>query len=157
MNDKRTRPLQLDEPIITGNAKAAGKEAGATSGDLWKVPYDQIHYDRRDNVRPLDPPWAKHIGKLIAANGYDWSQPLHCYIRKIDGRNLYYVSKGQHRYHGIGHAIAAGANVGLLHAAITPKGLFLPVAALVGMALVTALYPAISAARVQPAVGMRDL
>jgi ABC-type antimicrobial peptide transport system permease subunit len=51
----------------------------------------------------------------------------------------------------------AGANVGLLHAAITPKGLFLPVAALVGMALVTALYPAISAARVQPAVGMRDL
>jgi ABC-type lipoprotein release transport system permease subunit len=51
----------------------------------------------------------------------------------------------------------AGANVGTLHAAITVKGLVLPVAALIGMALVAALYPAISAARVQPAVGMRDL
>ncbi len=52
----------------------------------------------------------------------------------------------------------AGANVSsVLHAAITAKGLFLPVAALIGMALVAALYPAISAARVQPAVGMRDL
>ncbi|HSN24942.1 MAG TPA: FtsX-like permease family protein [Kofleriaceae bacterium] len=52
----------------------------------------------------------------------------------------------------------AGANVStVLHAAITAKGLLLPVVALIGMALLTALYPAISAARVQPAVGMRDL
>ncbi len=112
MNDRRTRPLQLDEPIVTGNVKAAAKEAGATSSDLWKVPYDRIHYDPRDNVRPLDVEWAKHVGKLIAANGYDWSQPLHCYIRKVDGENLYYVTKGQHRYHGIGYAIAAGIDVG---------------------------------------------
>lgn len=112
MNDKRTRPLQLDEPIVTGNMKAAAREAGATSGDLWKVPYDQIHYDPRDNVRPLDIEHAKHIGKLIAQNGYDWSQPLHCYVRKVGDKNLYYVTKGQHRYHGAGFAIKAGIDVG---------------------------------------------
>jgi ABC-type lipoprotein release transport system permease subunit len=52
----------------------------------------------------------------------------------------------------------AGANVDpVLHAAITVKGLLMPVVALIGMALVASLYPALSAARVQPAVGMRDL
>lgn len=52
----------------------------------------------------------------------------------------------------------AGAHVDpVLHAAITVKGLLLPVVALIGMALVASLYPAFSAARVPPAVGMRDL
>ncbi|MEO8548909.1 MAG: FtsX-like permease family protein [Kofleriaceae bacterium] len=52
----------------------------------------------------------------------------------------------------------AGTNVDpVLHAAITVKGLLLPVFALIGMALVASLYPAFSAARVRPAVGMRDL
>lgn len=52
----------------------------------------------------------------------------------------------------------AGTSVDpVLHAAITAKGLLLPVFALIFMAVVAALYPAISAARVQPAVGMRDL
>jgi len=52
----------------------------------------------------------------------------------------------------------AGANVQpVLHAAITVKGLLMPVGALIGMAFVASLYPAFSAARVQPAVGMRDL
>ena len=52
----------------------------------------------------------------------------------------------------------AGTSVDpVLHAAITVKGLLMPVAALIGMAFVASLYPAFSAARVQPAVGMRDL
>lgn len=115
MNDKRTRPLQLDVPIVTGNTKAAVKAAGGKSADLWMVPYDQIHYDPRDNVRPLDTAWAKHIGNLIAADGYDKSQPLHCYVRKVDGEDRIYVWKGQHRYHGIEYAIEHhGANVGMI-------------------------------------------
>lgn len=52
----------------------------------------------------------------------------------------------------------AGTSVDpVLHAAITIKGLLMPVGALIGMAFVASLYPAFSAARVQPAVGMRDL
>ncbi|MEM5449879.1 pyridoxal phosphate biosynthetic protein PdxJ [Paraburkholderia guartelaensis] len=112
MNDKRTRPLQMDEPIVTGNTKAAVKAAGGKSADLWMLPYDQIHYDPRDNVRPLDIAWAERLGKLIATDGYDKSQPLHCYVRKVDGNDLVYVWKGQHRYHGIGFAIDSGADVG---------------------------------------------
>lgn len=107
-----TRPLDLVEPIVTGNTKAAAAAAGATSSDLWMVPYDQLHYDPRDNIRPVDPEWVTHLAALMLANGYDKSQPLHCYIRKVDGKDLIYIYKGQHRYLAAGNAIKAGRNLG---------------------------------------------
>lgn len=109
-----TRALPLDEPIVTGNTKAAVKAAGGKSADLWMLPYDEIHFDPRDNVRPLDNAWAKHLAKLIQTNGYDKSQPLHCYIRKVNGEDLVYLWKGQHRFHGIGIAIDNGFDPGLI-------------------------------------------
>jgi ABC-type lipoprotein release transport system permease subunit len=45
----------------------------------------------------------------------------------------------------------------VLRAAITPEGLFVPAAVLVVGSLFASLYPAIRAARLRPAVGMRDL
>lgn len=51
------------------------------------------------------------------------------------------------------------AGIGLrpvLHAAVTRDGVLVPVVTMIGMALVASLYPAIRAARVEPAVGMRD-
>lgn len=45
----------------------------------------------------------------------------------------------------------------VLRAAITAKGLLVPVVSLIFMAVVAGIYPAIAAARVQPAVGMREL
>ncbi|VBF20417.1 ParB/RepB/Spo0J family partition protein [Burkholderia pseudomallei] len=110
--DARTQPLALVEPIVTGNAKAAAAAAGATSADLWMVPYEQLHYDPRDNVRPVDQQWVSHLTALMIANGYDRSQPLHCYVRKVDGKDLIYVYKGQHRYLSAGNAIRAGKDLG---------------------------------------------
>lgn len=57
--DDRTQQLDLTAPIPTGNIKAAAAAAGATSADLWMVPYDQLHYDPSDNIRPVDPEWVK--------------------------------------------------------------------------------------------------
>jgi hypothetical protein len=110
----KTRSLPLDEPIVTGNTKAAVKAAGGKSADLWMLPFDRIHFDPRDNVRPLDAAWAQHLALLIQTNGYDKSQPLHCYIRKVNGEDLVYLWKGQHRYHGIGVAIDNGFDPGLI-------------------------------------------
>jgi hypothetical protein len=110
----KTRSLQLDEPIVTGNTKAAVAAAKGKSADLWMLPYDAIHFDPRDNVRRLDVTWAEHLGTLIQQNGYDKSQPLHCYIRKVNGEDLVYLWKGQHRYHGIGFAIDNGFDPGLI-------------------------------------------
>ncbi|MGX5877318.1 pyridoxal phosphate biosynthetic protein PdxJ, partial [Burkholderia gladioli] len=110
--DERTRHLDLIAPIPTGNTKAAAAAAGATSADLWMVPYGQLHYDPADNIRPVDPEWVTHLTALIVENGYDKGSPLHCYARKVDGKDLLYVYKGQHRYLAAGKAIEAGKDVG---------------------------------------------
>ena len=110
--DDRTQQLDLTAPIPTGSAKAAAAAAGATSADLWMVPYDQLHYDPSDNIRPVDPEWVTHLTALIIENGYDKGSPLHCYARKVDGKDLLYVYKGQHRYLAAGKAIEAGKDIG---------------------------------------------
>lgn len=110
--DDRTRQLDLTAPIPTGNTKAAAAAAGATSADLWMVPYSQLHYDPADNIRPVDPEWVTHLTALIEENGYDKGSPLHCYVRKVDGKDLLYVYKGQHRYLAAGNAIKAGKDIG---------------------------------------------
>ncbi|WP_175981392.1 pyridoxal phosphate biosynthetic protein PdxJ [Burkholderia sp. BCC1630] len=110
--DDRTQQLDLTAPIPTGSAKAAAAAAGATSADLWMVPYGQLHYDPSDNIRPVDPEWVTHLTALIIENGYDKGSPLHCYARKVDGKDLLYVYKGQHRYLAAGKAIEAGKDIG---------------------------------------------
>ncbi|MFJ1212280.1 ParB/RepB/Spo0J family partition protein [Burkholderia pyrrocinia] len=110
--DDRTQQLDLTAPIPTGNTKAAAAAAGATSADLWMVPYGQLHYDPSDNIRPVDPEWVTHLTALIIENGYDKGSPLHCYVRKVDGKDLLYVYKGQHRYLAAGNAIEAGKDIG---------------------------------------------
>ncbi|OED14681.1 pyridoxal phosphate biosynthetic protein PdxJ [Burkholderia sp. A2] len=110
--DDRTQQLDLTAPIPTGNIKAAAAAAGATSADLWMVPYDQLHYDPSDNIRPVDPEWVKHLTALMMENGYDKGSPLHCYARKVAGKDLLFVYKGQHRYLAAGKAIEAGKDIG---------------------------------------------
>ncbi|WP_322038417.1 pyridoxal phosphate biosynthetic protein PdxJ [Burkholderia cenocepacia] len=111
MND-RTQQLDLTAPIQTGNTKAAAAAAGATSADLWMTPYEALRYDPRDNVRPVDPQWVKELTALMMHNGYDKGSPLHCYARKVDGKDYFYVYKGQHRYLAAGAAIKAGKDLG---------------------------------------------
>lgn len=111
MMDDRTQHLDLTAPIPTGNIKAAAAAAGATSADLWMVPYDQLHYDPSDNIRPVDPEWVTYLTALMMENGYDKGSPLHCYARKVEGKDLLYVYKGQHRYLAAGKAIEAGKDI----------------------------------------------
>jgi len=110
--DDCTRQLDLTAPIPTGNTKAAAAAAGATSADLWMVPYQQLHYDPADNIRAVDTEWVAHLAALMRENGYDKGSPLHCYARKVEGKDLLYVYKGQHRYLAAGHVIATGKDLG---------------------------------------------
>ncbi|RQR81469.1 MULTISPECIES: pyridoxal phosphate biosynthetic protein PdxJ [unclassified Burkholderia] len=108
----KTKPLALLPVFETGNTKAAAAQAGATSADLWMTPYESLRYDPRDNVRPVDPQWIKDLTALMIHNGYDKGSPLHCYARKVDGKDYFYVYKGQHRYLAAGAAIKAGKDLG---------------------------------------------
>ncbi|MEX3915999.1 transcriptional regulator [Paraburkholderia sp. BR10872] len=111
MNDKRTSPLVLDAMIVTGNTKAAVKAARGGSSDLWTVPPEHIHYDPRDNVRPLNKDRVRQIADLIKANGYDRKKPLGCFVRKVGGEDRIFVYEGQHRYHGALLAISEGYEI----------------------------------------------
>jgi predicted transcriptional regulator len=104
----KTNPLVLDAMIVTGNTKAAIKAAGGGSSDLWTVPPDQIHYDPRDNVRPLDHDRVRHLADLMKANGYDRKKPLGCFVRKVGGEDRIFVYEGQHRFHAALLAIKEG-------------------------------------------------
>src|SRR5471030_671594 len=104
----KSNPLQYAASIVTGNTKAAVKAAGGGSSDLWTVPPAALHFDPRDNVRPLDRERVRHIADLIKANGYDRKKPLGCIVKKIAGEDQIYVYEGQHRYHGALLAISEG-------------------------------------------------
>jgi hypothetical protein len=97
--------------IVTGNTKAAVKAAGGGSSDLWTVPPGEIHYDPRDNVRPLDMERVRHLASLIVANGYDRKKPLGCFVRKVAGQDRIFVYEGQHRFHAALMAIQEGAEI----------------------------------------------
>ncbi|WP_213778853.1 transcriptional regulator [Caballeronia sp. dw_276] len=107
----KSKSLQLDVPIVTGNTKAAVKAAGGGSSDLWTVPPSAIFYDPRDNVRPLDQARVRHIADLIRVNGYDRKKPLGCIVRKVDGEDRIYVYEGQHRYHAALLVISEGISI----------------------------------------------
>ncbi|RQR37830.1 pyridoxal phosphate biosynthetic protein PdxJ [Burkholderia sp. Bp9142] len=114
----KTKPLALLPVFETGNTKAAAAQAGAKSADLWMVPYDQIHYDPADNVRPVDHAWVKELTELMIQHGYDKGSPLHCYVRKVGDKDHFFVYKGQHRYLAAGAARKACGNpklVEILH------------------------------------------
>lgn len=111
MSDNRTSPLVFDAMIVTGNTKAAVKAAGGGSSDLWTVPPEHIHYDPRDNVRPLNKDRVRQIADLIKANGYDRKKPLGCFVRKVGGEDRIFVYEGQHRYHGALLAISEGYEI----------------------------------------------
>lgn len=107
MIDERQSDL-VAEPIITGNTKAAVKSAGGGSSDLWMVDPRKLHYDPRDNVRPLIPARVEHFKHLMLTNGYEKTAPLGCFVRKMDGKDVICVQSGQHRYHAALAAIESG-------------------------------------------------
>lgn len=107
----KTNGLQLDEPIVTGNTKAAVKAAGGGSSDLWTVPPSALHCDPRDNVRPVDWERVRRIADNMKARGYDRKEPLGCIVRKVDSEDRIHVYIGQHRYHAVMLAIDEGADI----------------------------------------------
>lgn len=109
-----TAPASLpmfDLTLVTGNTKAAVKAAGGGSSDLWTVPPSALHYDPRDNVRPVNEARVRRIANLIHANGYDRKKPIGCFVRKVAGEDRIQVYEGQHRYLGAMLAIEEGAQI----------------------------------------------
>jgi len=115
----------MTQELIAGNVKAAMKESGAGSSDLWKVPIENLYVMPGFNVRSDGDEHAEHIAELvesIMANGYLASHPLAGYVAVIEGVNKIAVTDGHCRLEAVKIAISRGAEITHLPVVASPKG-----------------------------------
>lgn len=117
-----TIPTQFSQDFIPGNVKAAMSGAGASSGDLWRVPVAQLHRVPGLNVRTHNEEYTAHverISKSILAEGFYQDKPIAVYI---DESGRICVKDGYSRLDAVDLAIAAGAQISTLPCVTAPKG-----------------------------------
>ncbi|MCP3017469.1 ParB/RepB/Spo0J family partition protein [Cupriavidus basilensis] len=115
----------FNQEIIAGNVKAAMKEAGASSGDLWRVQRDQIKVLPNFNVRIRNEEHRAQVRLLadsMLANGYHQDKPLAGYVAVEDGANVIYVTDGHTRLEAVDLANSEGAEINILPVVTKPKG-----------------------------------
>lgn len=109
-----------------GSTKAAMTNAGAKSGDLWQVPYENVHVVEGFNVRVRDAAYEEHVAwltKEMVAKGYDKTKPMAGYVVKgDDGVSHVYVTDGHSRHEAVGRARAAGATIESVWVITAPAG-----------------------------------
>jgi len=115
-------PLEFAEEVAQGNVKAAMKTSGATSGDLWRVPLDEIHVLPGLNVRGMTDEYAAHIERTaqsILAEGFYPDKALAVFVGE-DGK--VYLRDGHTRLLAAKRARELGAQLTVLPCATAPKG-----------------------------------
>ena len=124
MSTQPTTDLVIDT-LVPGSVKAAMKEVGASSSDLWMVPYKDIRVIEGFNVRVRNAEYEAHLHSIrdsILANGFYRDKPLEGYVAKEDGTNVIYITGGHTRYEAAGLAIEAGAAIEALPIIVKPAG-----------------------------------
>lgn len=111
----------FDKVLVAGSIKAAMKDSGSGSRDLWQVPIDQIQVIEGLNPRVMNAAYKAHIDQLAASmvsEGYYQDQPLAGYVaKKGDGQEVLIYS---------GHSrLAAAKLANLLIQSSNPKGPFI--------------------------------
>lgn len=115
----------FSQSVVAGNVKAAMKDAGASSGDLWRVPRDQIKVLPNFNVRIRNEEHRAQVRMLansMLANGYHQDKPLAGYVAVEDGQNVIYVTDGHTRLEAVDLANSEGAEIEVLPVVTKPKG-----------------------------------
>lgn len=116
---------EFKQDIIAGNVKAAMKDAGASSGDLWRVPRDQIKVLPNFNVRFRNDAYREQVRRLadsMKENGYYQDKPIAGYIAVENGENVIYVVDGHTRLEAVDLANSEGAEISVLPVVTKPKG-----------------------------------
>lgn len=124
MSTQPTTDLVIDN-LVPGSVKAAMKEVGASSSDLWMVPYSNIRTIPGFNVRVRNAEYEAHVKSIkdsIKANGFYRDKPLEGYVAKEDGENVIYITGGHTRHEAAGLAIEEGAPIEALPVIVKPAG-----------------------------------
>lgn len=111
--------------LVAGNVKAAMKDAGASSSDLWKVEPSQLRILPDFNCRVQNDAYTARVRKIadsIKANGYYPDKPLSGFVAKEDGADVIYVTGGHRRHAAVHLAIEEGAEIATVPVIVKAKG-----------------------------------
>lgn len=113
--------------LTLGSTKAAMKDAGAGSTDLWKVHPSKIKRIPGFNGRIRTPGYLAHLAHIknsIAVNGYYPDKPLAGFVAKDEesGKDVIYLTEGHTRLDAVDELIAEGAEIDTVPIVIKPKG-----------------------------------
>lgn len=116
---------EFDSNLTAGNVKAAMKDAGAVSADLWQVAPDRLRVLEGFNARVKNDAYTarvRWIADSIKANGYYKDKPLSGFVAREDGVDVIYVTGGHRRHEAVHLAISEGVEVPHVPVVIKPKG-----------------------------------
>lgn len=113
--------------LTLGSTKAAMKEAGASSADLWKVHPSKIKRIPGFNGRIRTPSYLAHLADIkssIRENGYYPDKPLAGFVARDDesGKDVIYLTEGHTRLDAVDELIAEGLEIDTVPIVIKPKG-----------------------------------
>ena len=118
------KPEDFQGELVSGNVKAAMQEAGATSRDLWYVPFDKLRVIDGFNVRTKDESYDQHVRGLadsIKENGYYVDKPMAGYVVSEGGHEVIVITDGHCRYAACELAITEGAPLDKIPVAVKPR------------------------------------
>lgn len=112
--------------LTSGNVKAAMKDAGAPSADLWKVPREHIRVipglNPRSMTRPESIAHVRWIADSIKENGFNNAHPLTGFVSHEDGVNYINVTDGHHRLAAVDLAISEGTQIYSIPVVVAERG-----------------------------------
>lgn len=102
MHNMKQLEADLTTTITPGVLKDAMKEAGASSGDLWTLPYDQLHIIENFNLRVHTPQYQATIeeyAEMLANEGWLKHEPMKGLVQRDEasGKNLVFIFDGHTR------------------------------------------------------------
>jgi hypothetical protein len=113
-------PTSFAHEIAQGNVKKA--MAGISSGDLWKVPVDQLHILPGFNVRTKSDEYEAHIDRIAKSIFNEGFYPDKALSVFIDDRDRVCLRDGHSRYEATLRAIKMGAQITTLPCVTAPRG-----------------------------------
>lgn len=101
MHNMKQLEADFTATINPGVLKEAMKAAGASSGDLWKLPFDELRIIEGFNLRVHTPQYQAKIeeyAELLADEGWLPQEPMKGLVQQSEeGKNLVYIFDGHTR------------------------------------------------------------
>lgn len=112
--------------LVAGSIKAAMKDTGSGSRDLWQVPIGQIQLLEGLNPRVMNDAYKEHIRSLadsILSEGFFQDCPLSGYVAKEGDSQAIYIYSGHSRLAAAKLANMEGAQIERLPVVVSTQGL----------------------------------